>query len=134
MKAKEQEAFSQSSIRSKCIDRKEAQKVTETSNINDNGTNSSRGQFGHDKLHKVRPSVSLLNDPILRLRTFIILIIDEYIIAFKGRTSLNQRMPMTPIKRSHKVRYLAYCNIGYIQKFEIYRGKEICDDNTNILK
>ena len=39
-------------------------KITETLHVNDNCTNPPRGQPGHDKLHKVRPILSQLNDSI----------------------------------------------------------------------
>ncbi|XP_035232755.1 piggyBac transposable element-derived protein 4-like [Stegodyphus dumicola] len=54
-------------------------------------------------------------------------------IAFNGRTSLKQYMPMKTIKRSYKVWCLANSKTGYIQKFEIYCGKETSDNKDKIL-
>ena len=44
-------------------------------------------------------------------------------IAFKGRSSLKQYMPMKPVKRGYKVWCLADSTTGYVSSFEIYKGK-----------
>lgn len=87
---------------------KRLKKITETLHANDNSTNQPYGQPGHDKLHKVWPTILKLNDSICKAyEPSSTLSIDESIIAFKGWTSLKQYMPMKPIKRGYKVWCLA---------------------------
>lgn len=110
---------------------KSLKKITETLHMNDNGTNPPRGQPGHDKLHKVKPILSKLNYSISKAyEPSSTLSIDECMIAFKERTSLKQYIPMKPIKRGYMVRYLADSKTGYIQKFEIYCGKETSENKN----
>lgn len=49
--------------------------------------------------------------------------IDESMIAFKGRSGMEQYMPMKPIKRGFKVWALADSESGYLINFDIYTGK-----------
>jgi len=54
-------------------------------------------------------------------------------IAFKGRSSLKQYMPMKPVKRGYKVWCLADSTTGYVSSFEIYKGKtseKVADNHT----
>ncbi|XP_035215744.1 piggyBac transposable element-derived protein 4-like [Stegodyphus dumicola] len=112
---------------------KRFKKVTDILHVNDNSTNPC-GQLGHDKLDKIRAILSQLNDSIPKVyEPSSALGIDECMIAFKGRTSLKQYMPMKPIKRGYKMWCLADSKSGYIQKFEIYCGKETSDNKGKIL-
>lgn len=49
--------------------------------------------------------------------------VDEAMIAFQGRSTLKQYMPLKPTKRGIKVWALADSCNGYIHRFEIYTGK-----------
>lgn len=49
--------------------------------------------------------------------------IDEVMIAYKGRTSLKQYMPLKPIKRGIKAWVRADSLSGYMCDFNIYEGK-----------
>ena len=90
-----------------------------------NDTLVPRGQPGHDRLGKVWPAInhhsqrfSDLYDPHCELA------VDEAMIKFQGRSSLKQYMVMKRIKRGIKVWVLGDSHNGYLQKFQIYSGKE----------
>lgn len=51
------------------------------------------------------------------------LAVDESMIAFKGRTTMKQYMPLKPIERGFKVWVLACSLTGYMYSFDIYTGK-----------
>jgi len=51
--------------------------------------------------------------------------VDESMIAFKGRNSLKQYMPLKPIKRGYKVWNLADSSTGYVLSFDVYAGKNM---------
>lgn len=77
-----------------------------------------------DKLYKVRPLVSSLQETFAKAfcpgRN---LSVDESMIRFKGRSSIKQYMPMKPIKRGFKVWVCACSSTGYVCNFQIYEGK-----------
>ena len=50
--------------------------------------------------------------------------VDEAMVRFKGRSSLKQYMSKKPIKRRFKIWCCSDANSGYLQKFQIYTGKE----------
>ncbi|XP_063219241.1 piggyBac transposable element-derived protein 4-like [Bacillus rossius redtenbacheri] len=103
---------------------KRFKKITETIHINDNQTILPRDHPNNDKLHKVRPLITNLNNTIAEAYTASsVLAVDESMIPFKGRSSLKQYMPMKPVKRGYKVWCLADSRNGYVLKFEIYTGK-----------
>ena len=84
-----------------------------------------RGSPGHDQLGKVRPVIDNLSarfaelyDPHREVA------VDEAMIKFTGRSTLNQYMPMKPIKRRIKVWVLGDSHNGYFHKFQVYTGKE----------
>ncbi|CAH1962173.1 unnamed protein product [Acanthoscelides obtectus] len=52
-------------------------------------------------------------------------------IAFKGRSSIKQYMPMKPVKRGYKVWCLADSATGYICKFYIYTSKTSDSEKQN---
>jgi len=63
-----------------------------------------------DKLFKVRPLINHLQTMYTSLECPSgHLSINESMIAFKGRTTMKQYMPMKPIKRSFEVWILADC-------------------------
>ena len=89
--------------------------------INDN---SSIPANNKDKIYKIRPFVTSLNErfDILDNGTRE-LSIDESMIIFKGRSTLKQYNPKKPIKRGYKLWCIADQK-GYIKKFEVYQGKD----------
>ena len=103
---------------------KRFKKITETIHLNDNETNNPRDHPNYDKIHKVRPLITYLNNTIDKAyKACSVLAVDESMIPFKGRSSLKQYMPMKPVKRGYKVWCLADSKIGYVMKFDIYTGK-----------
>ncbi|XP_047098638.1 piggyBac transposable element-derived protein 4-like [Schistocerca piceifrons] len=97
--------------------------------INDNRLNPSRRHPNHDKLHKVRPLITFLNNTIRKPYTASV---DESTIPFKQWSSHKQYMPLKPVKRGYKVWYLADSKTGYVIKFDIYTGKsnDGCTENS----
>lgn len=78
----------------------------------------------YDKLYKIRPIIAALNKNCLAVyEPSSTLAVDESMVAFKGRTSLKQYMPMKPIKRGYKIWCLADSKNGFISNFEVYTGK-----------
>ncbi|XP_049772330.1 uncharacterized protein LOC126157400 [Schistocerca cancellata] len=104
--------------------RQSGQTICETIHINDNRLNPPRGHPNHDKLHKIRPLITFLNNTIPKPYTASkVLAVDEGMIPFKGRSSLKQYMPLKSVKRGYKVWCLADSKTGYVIKFDIYTGK-----------
>jgi hypothetical protein len=77
-----------------------------------------------DKLYKARPLILHLNSkfresygPSRNIS------VDESMVAFKGRSTLKQYMPMKPIKRGFKVWVAADSRTGYMLNFKVHEGK-----------
>ncbi|CAG5135619.1 unnamed protein product [Candidula unifasciata] len=85
----------------------------------DNTTAVPRGNPGYSKVFKIRPFV----DALLPL-------VDESMIALKGRTNLMQYMPMKPSKWGMKAWALADSKTGYLWNWQLYLGKEDTHDPT----
>ena len=58
-------------------------------------------------------------------------VVDEAMIAFQGRWCLKQYLPKKPIKRGIKAWCLADSSNGYIQKFEVYTGRNDTGEQEN---
>ena len=87
--------------------------------INDN----IEGPRNDDKLWKIRPLITSLNNNFVKLYDIKkIQSVDESMILFKGRSCLKQYCPLKPIKRGFKMWEMADTD-GYITKFDIYQGK-----------
>lgn len=83
---------------------KRYKKLIENIHLNDNTKAAPKGEKGYDKLHKVRPLIDMLNESITKpYKHSSFLAVDESMIAFKGRSSLRQYMPLKPVKRGYKV-------------------------------
>lgn len=87
----------------------------------------------HDRLFKVRPLISKLNEtfgehysPSRNVS------VDESMVRFKGRSTLKQYLPMKPIKRGFKVWCLSCSCCGYLLQFQVYTGKEADAEQQNI--
>ena len=93
--------------------------------INDNTTAVGRDQPGFDRLHKVRPLLKIVNQNCLpTYNPSQNCSIDEAMVAFKGRSSLKQYIPLKPTKRGFKVWTLCDSANGYISNFQVYTGAQ----------
>ena len=91
----------------------------------DNATLTPRGSPGHDRLGKVRPVIDHLSSRFSDLyEPHQEVAVDEAMIKFTGRSTLEQYMPMKPVKRGINVWALADSHNGYFHKFQLYTGKE----------
>ena len=89
----------------------------------DNSTLAAPGTPGYDKLGKLGPIIKMIGEQFAAVcPPGKHVSIDEVIIAFKGRSSLKQYLPMKPIKRGIKV--WARATTGYVLAFEVYTGKK----------
>jgi len=56
-------------------------------------------------------------------------------IAFKGRSSMKQYMPLKPVKRGYKAWCLSDSTTGFVTTFDIYTGKaQAADDGYSLGK
>ena len=91
----------------------------------DNSTLPDQSDPDYDKLCKVRPVITMLQQACKqsyhgsRHQS-----IDEAMIAFKRRSSLKQYMPKKPTKRGFKVWVRADSLNGYVSQMECYTGKK----------
>ena len=112
---------------------KKFKKIVEIIHCNDNTSNPPRGQQGHDKLHKLRPVINKINTNLSHAyKPSGTVSVDESMIAFKGRSSMKQYMPMKPVKRGYKVWCLADSATGFVYKFQIYTGRESESDGHTL--
>ncbi|CAG4949678.1 unnamed protein product [Parnassius apollo] len=96
-----------------------------TLHLNDNSKQPQRDEDTFDKLYKVRPLVTLINEACqAAAKNTSSQSIDESMIIFKGRSSLKQYMPMKPVKRGYKVWCRCDSSTGYLYEFDIYTGKQ----------
>ena len=91
--------------------------------IADNSSTIPRGQPGHNKLHKVRPLLDILQSNISRCyHPHREVAVNEAMVGFKGRSTLKQYMPMKPTKRGFKIWCLCDSTNGFTYRIEIYTG------------
>lgn len=111
---------------------KRFKKIRQAIHVNDNTAAPKRGDPNYDKLYKLRPLIDRINE---RFQSQCIQTtsqsVDEGMIAFKGRSSLKQYMPLKPIKRGYKVRLRCDSSTGYAYQFEVYCGKS-SDQTTEV--
>ena len=87
----------------------------------DNTTLSDRSDPNYDRLGKIRPVISAVQELCrMNYHGSRDQSIDEAVIAFKGRSSMKQYMPMKPTKRGFKVWVRADNENGYVCQFECY--------------
>lgn len=92
--------------------------------LNDNTQCPARTSPEFDKLFKLRPLLTLINQACQEnAHDSSSQSIDESMILFKGRSSLKQYMPMKPIKRGFKVWCRCDSSSGYLYEFDVYTGK-----------
>ena len=91
----------------------------------DNTALPARSDPDYDRLCKVRSILSFIQDACganyisSRHQS-----IDEAMIAFKGRSSMQQYMPQKPTKRGFKVWVRADSKNGYVSQLECYTGRQ----------
>ncbi len=79
----------------------------------------------HDKLFRIRPLLSLLNRQFAtQYQPGQAVTVDEMMIAFTGRSSMKQYMPLKPVRRGFKIWVEADVNLGHIYLVDPYTGKE----------
>lgn len=99
--------------------------------LNDNTKMPSRDSLEFDKLYKLRPMIKHLSTVFPKIFSpSRFMLVDESMIAFTGRTTMKQYMPLKPIKRGFKVWVLACSVTGYMFAFDIYTGKASGGETT----
>ena len=91
------------------------------------------GQPGYIRLCKVRPFLNLIT--VQCEERYVVhqeCTIDEAMIKFKGRVSFKQYMKDKPTKWGIKVFVLADATNGYIRRFQIYTGKGVDSNSSQI--
>ncbi|KAJ8981573.1 hypothetical protein NQ317_002601 [Molorchus minor] len=82
-----------------------------------------------DKLYKLRPLITKLNDNFRSFyKTTRRISVDESMILFKDRSTLKQYNPQKPIKRGYKIWCVAD-QLGYVCNFDVYQGKNEALEN-----
>lgn len=79
------------------------------------------GQPGYDKLFKVRPLLTALQESFNRIPMDEHLCVDEQIVPFKGKSQLKQYIPMKPKRWGYKIFVLCDRN-GIAYNFDFYTG------------
>ncbi len=91
----------------------------------DNTTLPDRSDPGYDRLGKVRPIITAVEQAcMLNCNGTRDQSIDEAMIAFKGRSSMKQYMPKKPTKRGFKVWVRSDSANGYVCQMDVYTGKQ----------
>ncbi|XP_050049948.3 piggyBac transposable element-derived protein 4-like [Dermacentor andersoni] len=103
---------------------KRFQYIMNSLRVNDPSKEKKRGEDGYDRLAKLRPLIDKLNKKFQEeYSPSSHQAIDESMVAFKGRSSMKQYIPMKPIKRGYKVWCRADSKTGYLLQFQVYEGK-----------
>ncbi|KAJ6649681.1 PiggyBac transposable element-derived protein 4 [Pseudolycoriella hygida] len=106
-------------------------KIVENMHCNDNEKQLPKSHPNHDKLHKIKPIIELLNANSRKVyKPSDVVTVDESMIPFKGRYCLKQYMPNKPVKWGYKVWCLCDSYTGFVVAFFVYTGKE--DSTKNI--
>lgn len=105
-------------------------KILRYVHLADNSVMPKKSDANYDKLYKIRPLASYLSEKFKdNFNPSRNISIDESMVAFKGRSTLKQYMPLKPIKRGFKVWAMACSQTGYLIDFKIYEGKSDTTDN-----
>lgn len=81
----------------------------------------SRGQPGHNKLHKIRPLLNLLRARMTEVPREEELCVDEQIVPFKERNTINKYNPKKTHRWGYKVFMLSGVS-GFCYDFEVFAG------------
>lgn len=108
-------------------------KITENLHLNDNSIEPPRDSINFDKLYKLKPLITTLNE-VYQNEAYnsSVQSIDECMVKFKGRCSLKQYMPKKPIKRGFKIWARCDAKTGYLYQFQIYTGKGDSIENEGL--
>ncbi|XP_064461536.1 piggyBac transposable element-derived protein 3-like isoform X2 [Ornithodoros turicata] len=91
--------------------------------FNNNSTFVASGLPGHDKLHKIRPLLTMLNDRLHLVPKEEHLAVGEQIIPARTRSTLKQYNPKKPCKWGYKAFVL--CGVsGFCYEIEIFAGAQ----------
>lgn len=100
-------------------------KILRFLHLNDNSKIPSRDSPQFEKLYKIRPMLTHLIEIYQTVyRPSRYLAVDESMVAYKGRSTMKQYMPMKPIKRGFKIWALADSFSGFLLNIEVYTGKK----------
>lgn len=89
----------------------------------DNSTLGPKDDPGRNRLVKIRPLIDAISEQLSLVPLEEHLSVDEQIIRFKGRSTLNQYCPTKPKKWCYKVFILSGVG-GFSYKLEVYTGRE----------
>ncbi|CAG4944518.1 unnamed protein product [Parnassius apollo] len=110
---------------SKVMPLRRFKKILQYLHVNDNTTAAKYGEPNFDRLHKIRPMLTVLNQSFqencVQSQKQCI---DESMVKFKGRSVMKQYMPQKPIKRGYKIWARCDSHSGYLHEFDIYVGKD----------
>ena len=121
---KKDEVYYYAPIASK-ITRERFREIARYLHFADNSSLILPGHDGYDKLGKVRKVLDMVAENFLSsYNSNKECSIDEAMIAFKGRSSLKQYMPLKPIRRGFKVWVRADGITGFVSEFQVYLGKQ----------
>ena len=109
----------------KVMSKNRFEEISKFLHFNDSSLEVARGTPGHDRLFKVRPVIDYVRtkcennfSPTKNLS------VDEGMVAFKGRLSFRQYMPVKPTRYGIKVWMAADSSNGYVLNFDVYLGKD----------
>ncbi|KAM3936087.1 piggyBac transposable element-derived protein 4-like [Leptodactylus fuscus] len=93
--------------------------------FNDNSQCPPRSAPEYDRLHKIRPILTMLSENFLKLYTPTQNIsVDESLVKFKGRLHLKQFIPSKRARFGIKIYKMCESSTGYTSAFRIYEGKD----------
>ena len=104
------------------ITRDRFEEITRYLHFVDNDSLPSRGEEGYSRLQKVDPVITAVKNFQAAYYPQCEVSIDEAMIPFKGRSSMNQYVPLKPVKRGFKVWAMADASNGYMYDFNVYTG------------
>ena len=84
-----------------------------------------RDRSAHDRACKVRWLIDYLNERLLSsMEPEVEKSVDEYMIKYKGRSIMRQRIKNKPIKWGFKMLYRSAPKTGYLYEFDIGTGRK----------
>lgn len=101
------------------------EKLCQYFHVNDNSQNLDRNHPEYDKLFKVRPIYNkVLNQCQMIYSPAEYQAIDEAMVAFRGRLSFKQYLPLKPTKFGIKIWVRADSVTGFTHEFQVYTGRK----------
>ena len=99
------------------------EKIKTSLHFNDNTKNKSKNDPNYDRLYKIRPIITKLQENLKKIPYEEHLSVDEQMCATKSRNYLKQYLPNKPHKWGFKLFVLCDTS-GFSYNFEVYTGKE----------